>query len=134
MAAVAKYSKNNLKKGPKKLYRDVHHLGAGKVTAKDVEAAHQKDLSFQNKYGVKFVKYRLDESRADIYCLVSSNGTQPFVNAHAGAHGLIPDSIYEMKGDVEAAEKGSNDLYLDMHRLVRVMLPPKMQRPLTKRT
>ena len=60
IAAVAKYSKNNLKKGPKKFYRDMHHLGAGKVTAKDVEAAHQKDLSFQNKYGVEFIKYRLD--------------------------------------------------------------------------
>ena len=26
----------------KNLYIDVHHLGAGKVTAKDVAAAHQK--------------------------------------------------------------------------------------------
>jgi hypothetical protein len=28
-----------------KLYLDVHHLGAGKVTARDVAAAHEKDLA-----------------------------------------------------------------------------------------
>src|SRR5206468_3857909 len=35
-----------------KLYLDVHHLGAGKVTARDVAAAHEKDLAVGPKHGV----------------------------------------------------------------------------------
>jgi len=42
-------------------FLDVHYPGAGKVTAKDVAAAHKKDLAVENKYGVNFIKYRVDE-------------------------------------------------------------------------
>ena len=34
-------------KSSNNLYIDVHHLGPGKVTAKDVAAAHQKDLAVE---------------------------------------------------------------------------------------
>lgn len=40
---------------------DVHDLEPGKVTFKDVEGAHQKDLATQDKYGVKFMKFWVDE-------------------------------------------------------------------------
>src|SRR6476620_1587459 len=35
--------------GKKNLFLDIHHLGEGKVSVKDVEAAHQKDLAVQKK-------------------------------------------------------------------------------------
>ena len=41
----------------KNLYIDVHHLGAGKVTVKDVAVAHQKDLAVEEKYGVNIIQY-----------------------------------------------------------------------------
>ena len=46
-------------------------FGAGKVTAKDVEAAHQKDLAVEKKYGVTILKYWFDEAKGDVYCLSS---------------------------------------------------------------
>ena len=38
-----------------KLFLDVHHFGAGKVTANDVASAHAKDLATQGKYGADFL-------------------------------------------------------------------------------
>ncbi|HLX67216.1 MAG TPA: DUF4242 domain-containing protein, partial [Puia sp.] len=53
-------------------YIDVHHLGAGKVTAAAVAGAHQKDLAVEKKYNVSFIKYWVDESKGDVYCLSSA--------------------------------------------------------------
>jgi hypothetical protein len=39
----------------KKLYIDVHHLEAGKVSFADVAAAHAKDLAVQKKYSTEFI-------------------------------------------------------------------------------
>src|SRR5437016_4389832 len=41
----------------RKLFLDRHQLGAGKVTAKDVAAAHHKDLAVQAKHQVRFLNY-----------------------------------------------------------------------------
>lgn len=99
----------------KQLYLDVHHLGAGKVTLKDAEGAHQKDLSVQKKHGVSFVKYWVDEAKGDIYCLAEANSPEALREAHAEAHGLLPDQVNLVTGGKEAAIKGKNDLYLDLH-------------------
>ena len=59
---------------PKKLFLDVHDVGPGKVTAKDVAGAHQKDLATEKKYG-------------DRVRLVTSNGPEsPNVGSYLGAH------------------------------------------------
>ena len=50
----------------KNFFLDVHHLGAGKVTAKDVAAAHEKDLAVEQKHGVNFINYWVNEKRG--YC------------------------------------------------------------------
>src|SRR4051812_47341982 len=99
------------------LFLDVHHLGAGKVTAKDVAGAHQKDLAVQGKYGVDFLQYWVDESKGDVYCLASAPDSESMRNTHAEAHGLLPDKIYEVTEGTEALKKGKNGLYLDIHEL-----------------
>ena len=48
-------------KNMKNLYLDVHQLEPGKVKYEAVAEAHKKDLAVQNKYGVKFIKYWVDE-------------------------------------------------------------------------
>lgn len=98
-------------------YIDVHHLGAGKVTAKDVAGAHAKDLAVQNKYGVKFIKYWVDEKDGDVYCLSSAPDTQSIRKTHGEAHGLLPDDIYMVKGGKDAAIQEGKDFYLDVHEL-----------------
>jgi hypothetical protein len=98
-------------------YIDVHHLGAGKVTAVAVAAAHQKDLAVEKKYNVSFIKYWVDESKGDVYCLSSAPNPGAIRATHAEAHGLLPDDIYKVSPGQEAMIKGNNSLYLDIHEL-----------------
>src|SRR4030095_6614390 len=115
---TAKVSKaSEQKENSPNLYIDVHHLGAGKVTAKDVEAAHQKDLAVEKKYGVSLSKYWFDEAKGDVSCLSSSPSAEAIRKTHAEAHGLLPATIYQVIAGQEEVIKGSNNLYLDVHEL-----------------
>lgn len=99
------------------LYLDVHHVGAGNVTAKEAGGAHQKDLATQKKYGVNFIKYWVDESNGNIYCLAEAPDSQSIRKTHAEAHGLVPDEVHLVTGGDEASIKGNKDLYLDLHTM-----------------
>jgi hypothetical protein len=89
--AEAKADKN------KTFFLDVHQLGAGNVTAADVEKAHQKDLAVQNKYGVQFINYWVDERSGTVLCLSQAPSAAKVIQTHKEAHGLIPSSIREVK-------------------------------------
>lgn len=84
------------KKG-KKYFIDVHALGAGKVTAKDVAAAHVKDLAVQKKYGVNFINYWVNEKDGVVVCLSQAANPSAVINTHRHAHGLLPDKIMPVK-------------------------------------
>ena len=101
----------------KSYYIDVHHLGAGKVTAADVAGAHQKDLAVENKYGVKFIKYWVDEKEGDVYCLSSAPDTMAIRKAHAEAHGLLPAITYMVKAGKYGPIVEGKEFYLDVHDL-----------------
>ena len=79
-----------------KLYLDRHELGAGKVTAKDVAAAHQKDLAVQSKHRSRFLNYWFDASTGTVTCLVEAPSAEDAVATHKEAHGLLPDAIDEV--------------------------------------
>ena len=98
-------------------YIDVHHLGAGKVTAAAVADAHAKDLATEKKYGVQFIKYWVDEKEGDVYCLSTAPDTQSIRKTHGEAHGLLPDDIYMVKGGKDAPIVDGKDFYLDVHEL-----------------
>lgn len=108
---------SNLSAQSKTYYIDVHHLGAGKVTAADVAGAHQKDLAAEKKYGVQFIKYWVDEKEGDVYCLSSAPDTASIRKTHADAHGLLPDQIYLVKAGKDAPIVDGMDFYLDIHEL-----------------
>jgi hypothetical protein len=101
----------------KHLYLDVHHVGAGKVTSKDAEGAHEKDLAVQKKYGVTFIRYWVDEANGNIYCLAEATDSQSVRKTHAEAHGLVPDQVHMVTAGREEVIKGKNSLYLDLHQL-----------------
>jgi len=113
-----KVQESNADTGTKtRLYLDVHNLEPGKVKFSDVEAAHQKDLATQGKYGVNFIKYWVDEIGGKVYCLVESPDSASVSQTHKVAHGLIPDFVHFVSDGMEADGKGSQDLYLDIHEL-----------------
>jgi hypothetical protein len=78
-------------------FLDVHYLGAGKVTAKDVAAAHQKDLAVENKYGVNFINYWVNKKEGVVMCLSQAKDSTSVINTHKEAHGLIPAYVLEVK-------------------------------------
>jgi hypothetical protein len=77
------------------LYLDIHKKVDG-ATDEAVAAAHQKDLETQEKYGVKYMKYWLDEGTGTIFCLVEAPDKEAAERVHREAHGLTADEIHEV--------------------------------------
>jgi len=83
--------------GEKNYFLDLHELGAGKVTLKDVAAAHQKDLAVQKKYGVNLINYWVNEKEGIVMCLAQAPDSSALIKTHAEAHGLIPVSVEKVQ-------------------------------------
>jgi hypothetical protein len=84
-------------KGKNQLFLDIHELGEGKVTAKDVAEAHKKDLAVQKKYGVNLINYWLDEKTGTIMCLAQAPDSTSLIKTHKDAHGLVPVKVVKVK-------------------------------------
>jgi len=84
-------------KGGNYLFLDIHELGPGHVKAADVAAAHQKDLAVENKYGVNFINYWVDEKKGVVMCLSEAPDSTSIINTHKEAHGLIPKYVLNVK-------------------------------------
>jgi hypothetical protein len=76
-------------------YMDVHTLEGG-VSANDVADAHKKDLETQERYGVDYKRYWVDEHAGKIFCLVDAPDADTASTVHREAHGLVADEIYEV--------------------------------------
>ncbi|HTT15568.1 MAG TPA: DUF4242 domain-containing protein [Thermoplasmata archaeon] len=77
------------------LYLDEHRHMKG-VKAKDVAAAHAKDLAVQGKHGVQYRSYWVDEEKGAIFCLVEAPNAEAAARVHKEAHGLLADEIHEV--------------------------------------
>ena len=75
------------------LFMDTHTLEGG-VSASDVAAAHQADLATQERYGVDYLRYWVDEEAGKIFCLVEAPDADAAQTVHREAHGLVADEIY----------------------------------------
>ncbi len=75
------------------LFMDVHNIKGG-VAAKDVAEAHKADLETQDKYGVSYLRYWVDETAGKIFCLVDADSAEDANTVHREAHGLVADEIY----------------------------------------
>jgi hypothetical protein len=78
------------------LFMDVHENLPEGATATDIAGAHQADLAKQEAYGVKYIKYWLDEKRRKVFCLVEAPDADAAVRVHREAHGLVADRIFEV--------------------------------------
>ncbi len=105
------------------LYLDVHHLGAGKVTADAVAKAHAKDLAVQNKYGVYFINYWVDVADGDVYCLSFAPNPQAIRKTHGEAHGLLPEETYAVTEGIASPSNGEMHYFLDVHEFTTTVSP-----------
>jgi hypothetical protein len=76
-------------------FMDVHHMEGG-VSVDDVAKAHEADLATQEKHGVTYRRYWVDESAGKIFCLVDAPDAEAANTVHREAHGLVADEIYEV--------------------------------------
>jgi hypothetical protein len=67
------------------LFMDVHKVEG--ATAEAVAGAHLKDLEIQDRYGVKYVRYWLDESTGTIFCLAQAPDKDAAIRVHREDHG-----------------------------------------------
>lgn len=81
------------------LYMDIHNVD-GPVAMADVAKAHEADLQTQDDYGVKYLRYWVNEDEGKIFCLVDAPDADTAHAVHRKAHGLVADEIYPVsEGD-----------------------------------
>lgn len=78
------------------LFLDVHEKMPEGATVEDVKGAHEQDVKIQDQYGVKYLKYWVDEKARKIWCLVEAPDADAAAKVHKEAHGLLADTIYEV--------------------------------------
>ena len=78
------------------LFMDVHETLPEGATASDVAHAHEADLAKQDAYGVKYLKYWIDEKERKVFCLVDAPDAESAARVHREAHGLVADRIFEV--------------------------------------
>lgn len=79
------------------LFMDVHQQIPEGATASDVADAHKADLRVQEKYGVNYINYWVDESAHKVFCLVEAPDAEAAAACHKEAHGLVADEIYAVE-------------------------------------
>jgi class 3 adenylate cyclase len=78
---------------------DIHNLDDG-TTPEDVAKAHAKDMEVQEKYGVKYSKYWVNENGKKVFCLAHAPNAEAAEQVHREAHGMMPEKIIEVESDV----------------------------------
>jgi hypothetical protein len=75
------------------LFMDVHTL-PGPVGMSDAEQAHAADLRTQDRYGVSYLRYWVNEDEGKIFCLVEAPDAEAATSVHREAHGLVAEAIF----------------------------------------
>jgi hypothetical protein len=77
-----------------RLYMDVHDDLPEGATAADVAKAHKADLQVQERFGVRYLNYWVDEGGHKVFCLIEAPDAESAHAVHREAHGLVADEIY----------------------------------------
>jgi hypothetical protein len=75
------------------LYIDVHTISGG-VSKDDAANAHQADLQTQGEFGVRYLRYWVNEPEGKVFCLIEAPSADAAAAVHKQAHGLLADDIF----------------------------------------
>src|SRR5881398_1781220 len=81
------------------LYMDIHEVPGG-VSAEDVAKAHAEDVKIENKYGVHYHKYWVNEKAGKIFCLCHAPNAEAAIQVHRQAHGMVADKVIEIQPEL----------------------------------
>jgi class 3 adenylate cyclase len=91
------------------LYLDIHELH-GPIDVEDLAKAHVADLEAQEKYGVNYLKYWVNESRGKVFCLVDAPNPEAANSCHREAHGLVARKIIEVQPELAEGFLGGGEV------------------------
>src|SRR5437588_7867774 len=80
-------------------YMDIHEIPGG-VTAEEVAKAHAQDVKVQNKYGVSYHKYWVNEKEGKVFCLCHAPNAEAAKQVHREAHGLVAEKVIQVEPEV----------------------------------
>ncbi len=78
------------------LFMDYHQL-EGDLTIDDVKEAHKADLANQEKYGVRYLQFWINEKAGMVFCLIEGPNPEACVACHLTSHGNTPCNIQEVE-------------------------------------
>jgi hypothetical protein len=78
------------------LFMGVHTINGG-VSLDDIARAHVADLAVQGGYGVRHLRYWVDERDGKVFCLVEAPSGEAAAIVHRQAHGLVADEVYQVR-------------------------------------
>ena len=97
------------------LFIDRHDIAG--VTAQAVMDAHALDMAVQDKHGVNYLTYWLDEGRGRVFCLCDAPTKELAEQVHREAHGLLANRIMEVDPDTVEAFLGTVEQAPPMMRM-----------------
>jgi Protein of unknown function (DUF4242) len=78
------------------LFIDVHDL-SGPVSMQAAAQAHAVGLQMQPEFGVRYLRYWVDERHGKIFSLVDAPNAAAAHAVHRMAHGLVPGAIFPVR-------------------------------------
>ncbi len=78
------------------LYMDIHTVDTDEFSAEDVVKAHMEDLAIQDNFGVKQLKYWVNEQAKTIFCLMEGPDKDACNQVHLQSHGNTACNIIEV--------------------------------------
>ena len=90
------------------LYMDIHELRG--VSAEDVAKAHKLDMAVQDRHGVNYLKYWVNESCGKVFCLADAPDEESARLVHMEAHGLAPGRVIEVEAEIAEGFMGGGSV------------------------
>jgi class 3 adenylate cyclase len=87
---------------------DIHEVSG--MTAEAVAKAHASDLEVQQKYGVSYLKYWVNDSCGKAFCLVNAPNAEAANHVHREAHGMVAEKIIEVQPEVAEGFLGGGEV------------------------
>src|SRR5438270_5827766 len=90
-------------------YMDIHEIPGG-VTAEEVAKAHAQDVKVQNKYGVSYHRYWVNEKEGKVFCLCHAPNAEAAKQVHREAHGLMAEKVIQVEPEVAELFMGGSEV------------------------
>jgi len=88
---------------------DIHEIPGG-VSAEDVAKAHAHDVKIQDKYGVNYHRYWVNEKAGKIFCFCHAPSQEAAAQVHREAHGMAAERIIQVEPEVADLFMGGNEV------------------------